>query len=122
MRHAAHFQSFTARACFNQPGGLVLAQKSYGGSFHSSPVFRVCSSACDNDTAMPADIVQRTASIRQELATLRRRLQDGDESELIVWIIPRQLACSQRPLRYHKRFGGSARTLTPDAAPHVAEW
>lgn len=73
-------------------------------------------------TAMPADIDQRTASIRRDLAALRRKLQDGDESELIVWIIPGQLACSQRPLRYHKRFGGSARTLTPDAAPYVAEW
>lgn len=73
-------------------------------------------------TAMRDDIERRTADIRRELAILRRRLQEGDESELVVWIIPGQLACSQRPLRYNKRFGGSARTLTPDAAPYVTEW
>lgn len=71
---------------------------------------------------MDGEIQSKTADTRRDLAALRRRLQSGDESELLVWIIPGQLACSQRPLRYHPRWGGSARVLTPDAAPHVAEW
>jgi hypothetical protein len=40
------------------------------------------------------------------------------ESELIVWVIPSALACSQRPLRDHPQFGGRS-PLPPEAKLEV---
>jgi len=71
---------------------------------------------------MEREISDRQAQIASELRALGRRLSAGDESELLVWIIPNELACSHRPLRYHRLFGASARNLAPEAAPYVREW
>lgn len=71
---------------------------------------------------MEAEISVRESQIASELRALGRRLSAGDESELAVWVIPNELACSHRPLRYHRSFGGSARNLAPEAAPYVREW
>lgn len=69
-----------------------------------------------------AEISERAWSIAAQLSALGRRIKAGDEAELAVWIIPDELACSHRPLRYHQLFGGSARSLAPDAAPYVRDW
>lgn len=59
--------------------------------------------------------------IRNELRRLRQQIGAGDESELWVWAVPRRLACAQRPLRDHPRFGG--RTPLPrEARPFVESW
>jgi len=71
---------------------------------------------------MEAEISARESQIASELRSLGRRLSAGDESELAVWVIPNELACSHRPLRYHRLFGGSARNLAAEAAPFVREW
>src|SRR3990172_8401946 len=60
--------------------------------------------------------------IRDKLQNLRTRLANGNETEIVVWVIPYKLACSQRPLRDHPEFGGSGRPLPLDARPLVIRW
>ncbi len=60
--------------------------------------------------------------LRKALASLGRRLDDGDQSELLVWAIPGALACAHRPLRHHPKFGGSRRDLPPEAVGEVRDW
>lgn len=60
--------------------------------------------------------------IRRELVRIRRQIKEGDESEIVVWVIPDKFACSQRPLRDHARFGGSGRPLPLEARPLVVKW
>jgi hypothetical protein len=66
----------------------------------------------------------KTASLKAALAKLGQRLDDGDESEFVVWVIPGVLACAHRPLRHHKVFGKEkkGRNLPPEATPYVLEW
>lgn len=60
--------------------------------------------------------------VRNELQRIRQQIAAGDESEIVVWIILCQLACAQRPLRDHPQFGGSGRSLPPEARPAVVKW
>ena len=71
---------------------------------------------------MEPEISARESQIASELRSLGRRLAAGDESELAIWVIADELACSHRPLRYHRLFGGSARNLSTEAAPYVRAW
>lgn len=59
--------------------------------------------------------------IRDELWLIREKISEGDESEIVVWAIEGQLACSQRPLRDHPDFGGRD-PLPPAARPLVIDW
>ncbi len=60
--------------------------------------------------------------IADDLRALGRRLEAGDDSELLVWVIPDQLACAHRPLRHNRLYGGSASNLAPDATSLVFDW
>ena len=71
---------------------------------------------------MPELIRVKAHEIRNALAELGRRLDAGEDSELLVWVIPDKLACAHRPLRHHPLFGGSRRDLPPEAAPAIFEW
>jgi hypothetical protein len=59
--------------------------------------------------------------IEAELWRVRNRIKASDDSEVLVWVIPNALACSQRPLRDHPQFGGR-RPLAGDAKPLVIRW
>jgi hypothetical protein len=61
------------------------------------------------------------ARIRSELVRIRRQIRAGNDSELWVWVLPGRLACAQRPLRDHPKFGGRA-PLTAEARPLVEVW
>ena len=63
----------------------------------------------------------KVSDIRQELGRIRQQIRQGNESELVIWVIPNILACSQRPLRDHPRFGGRS-PLPPEAKPEVVSW
>jgi hypothetical protein len=67
-------------------------------------------------------IERKTTEIRDALRNLRRKLEGGDESELVHWVIRDNLACSQRPLRHHPLFGGSGKNIASEAAPLVRDW
>ena len=58
------------------------------------------------------------------MAALGRRLDDGDFSEWVVWVIPGVLGCVHRPLRHHPVFGrdNKGRYLPSEASGHVLEW
>lgn len=59
--------------------------------------------------------------IRDELWRIRDQISAGDESELVVWVLPDKLACSQRPLRDHPKFG-ECKPLPSEARPLVVRW
>jgi len=66
------------------------------------------------------------SEIKQKIFSLRRRIESGDESQLVECIIEGQLACSQRPLRDCVKFGGgigkNPPPLPPESRPFVADW
>ena len=71
---------------------------------------------------MEEAIREKTEEIKLALGELGRRLETGDDTRILYWVIPAHLACAHRPLRHHPRYGGSGRNLSPDAAPLVTEW
>ena len=56
------------------------------------------------------------------MKALRRKLEAGDESELLVWVIRGTLACAHRPLRHHPRYGGSGLPIPGEAKPLILDW
>lgn len=67
-------------------------------------------------------LASKANEIRAALGSLGTRLDQGDESELVVWVMPGVLACAHRPLRHHHEFGGSRRDLPPEATEAVVRW
>ena len=69
-------------------------------------------------------ITSKRTELQKALSTLGGRLDSGDDSELLVWVIPGEFACAHRPLRHHREFGREARgrNLPPHAAPEVLRW
>jgi hypothetical protein len=63
----------------------------------------------------------KESDIRRELARIRQQIAKRDNSGLVVWVIPSTLACSQRPLRDHPRFGGRS-PLPPEARSEIVRW
>jgi hypothetical protein len=62
-------------------------------------------------------------TIRSELERIRAQISQGDESDIWVWGIDHRLACSQRPLRDHPKFGGKKPLPLPsEAKPLVEAW
>lgn len=60
--------------------------------------------------------------IRNYSTNIKMRHKSGDYSELLVWVIKDVLACSQRPLRFHREFGRSRQSFPLEAKPAVIEW
>jgi hypothetical protein len=65
--------------------------------------------------------MKREREIRGELSRLRERIRNGDDAEPWAWVIPCRLACAQRPLRDHMKFGGRT-PLTVEARLAVERW
>jgi hypothetical protein len=78
-------------------------------------VRRIYSKACDDGTK------RLEGSIREQLRDLGERLQSGDNSNLVVWVLDGALACAQRPLRRHPAFGGR-KPLPLEARDAVIDW
>ena len=68
------------------------------------------------------EITAKEGQVAAALRALGRRIANGDESELLEWVIPKKLACAHRPLRYNRVYGGSVRNLEPAATPLIVEW
>lgn len=62
------------------------------------------------------------ADLKSQFKALGRRIEEGDESELLLWVIPSLLACCHRPLRHNRLYGGSAWHLDSGATPLVHDW
>ncbi len=61
-------------------------------------------------------------SIREGMRKLARRLENGDESELIYWVKQNELGCTVRPLRRHPSYAQGRLTLPVEARPLIDEW
>lgn len=71
-----------------------------------------------------AQIEAKTKELKAALARLGERLDEGDGSELLVWVIADTFACAHRPLRYNPTFGRErkGRYLPAEAGPAVLDW
>src|SRR5258707_10031789 len=56
------------------------------------------------------------------MKALRRKVEAGDDSEVLAWVIPRALACAHRPLRHHPLYGGSGLPIPREAHPLILDW
>lgn len=65
---------------------------------------------------------EKAYEIRRSLSGLGQKLKAGDESQLLVWVLPDTLACVHRPLRHHPEFGGSGRRLPSVATSLIITW
>lgn len=74
--------------------------------------------------AVKTSIDKHTRTIRAQMAALGRRLDEGESSEQVVWVIPNALGCVHRPLRHHPVFGRDkkGRYLPPEASGQVLHW
>lgn len=71
---------------------------------------------------MDAELKAKAEEIRVELHQMGEAFQHGDDSVLLHWVIEGELACAHRPLRHHPNFGGSGKTLPPNARKNLFEW
>ena len=71
---------------------------------------------------MSDELNTKSNELRGALGDLGRRLREGDDSNLLVWVIPGALAVAHRPLRHHPRYGGSGRDLPAEATSEVVRW
>jgi hypothetical protein len=70
---------------------------------------------------MGRDTKRLEPTIRERLSALRRALAASDDSALVVWVIDGELACAQRPLRDHPKYGGKG-PLPASAKDAVVAW
>ncbi len=64
----------------------------------------------------------KTQEIKSAMRTLGRRLEAGDDSKVVQWVLADNLACAHRPLRHHPIWGGSGSILPPEATNLIFEW
>lgn len=57
-----------------------------------------------------------------KMKALKSRLESGDDSELLVWVLSGRLASAQRPLRHHPLYAGSGAVIPAQATPLVFRW
>jgi hypothetical protein len=69
-----------------------------------------------------SQVEAKQLEIVREMRQLGRKLESGDDSEMLVWVVPGQLACAPRPLRYHPRYGGSGQPIPSEAKPLILDW
>src|SRR5207249_11402079 len=72
----------------------------------------------DNEQELEAKRVE----IVGRMKALRKQLEAGNTTDVLAWIIPDELACAQRPLRHHPRYGGSGSPIPREATPLGGEW
>jgi len=69
-----------------------------------------------------ARVSLRCEVIRHSMRELARRLESGDESQLIHWVKQDELGCIVRPLRRHPRYALGRLTLPAETRPLIDEW
>jgi hypothetical protein len=57
-----------------------------------------------------------------KMRALKSRLEAGDDSNLLVWVIPQNLASAQRPLRHHPLYAGSGVVIPVQATSLLFDW
>jgi len=67
-------------------------------------------------------IDSKSREIKLAMSALGRRIEHGDSSQFLHWVILDRLACAHRPLRHHPRYGGSGNNLDSSATGLVHDW
>jgi len=67
-------------------------------------------------------VKDKRREIDRGMHALGERLVSGDDSELLLWVIPGMLACVHRPLRHHPHYGGSRAPIPSAAKRLVLDW
>lgn len=67
-------------------------------------------------------IENKTLDIKAAMRSLGHRLEQGDNSQILHWVIPGKLACAHRPLRHHPRYGASSKNLPSSASGLIRDW
>jgi hypothetical protein len=57
-----------------------------------------------------------------KMRALKSQLEAGDDSNLLVWVLPKELATGQRPLRHHPLYAGSGVVIPVQATSLVFGW
>jgi hypothetical protein len=77
----------------------------------------------DKNRSLTEEIVESKADeIKHAMALLGKKLEQGDDSQLLCWVITDELACAHRPLRHHPFYGGSGKNLDESATNLVRRW
>jgi hypothetical protein len=71
---------------------------------------------------MQDELGAKRLEIIGRMKALTKKLEAGDDSELLAWVLPNRLSCAQRPLRHHPRYSGSGVVLPAALTPFVFEW
>ncbi|MFQ5913751.1 MAG: hypothetical protein ACE5JS_11260 [Nitrospinota bacterium] len=71
---------------------------------------------------LESQIEAKRSEIVARMKELRRKLEAGDDSDLLAWVIPDALACAHRPLRHHPWYGGSGQPIPGDAKQLILDW
>ncbi|OIP42273.1 MAG: hypothetical protein AUK25_04275 [Desulfobacteraceae bacterium CG2_30_51_40] len=71
---------------------------------------------------MEADLNAIAHDIRKGILHFKGLNERGDYSQVMTWVINRELACAARPLRYHHIYGGSGQALPKEARPELDKW
>jgi len=64
----------------------------------------------------------KCAEVVTKMKARKAQLESGDDSELLVWVIPGKLATAQRPLRHHPQYAGSGAIIPKQATPLLVSW
>lgn len=71
---------------------------------------------------MMAELDAKRAEIVVRMKALKPKLESGDDSDLLVWVLPGRLASAQRPLRHHPLYAGSGAVIPAQATSLVFHW
>lgn len=67
-------------------------------------------------------VEEKQQEIAAGMAALGRSLEEGGDSDPVLWVIADMLACVHRPLRHHPQYGGSGAPIPSSAKPLVLDW
>jgi hypothetical protein len=76
----------------------------------------------DQELGVEGEVEVKRSEIVLWMKALKHRLEAADDSEILAWVIPGELACAHRPLRHHPRYGGSGQPIPPEAKPLILDW
>lgn len=71
---------------------------------------------------MADQLEAKRIEIVAKMKALKSRLESGDDSDLLLWVLPGRLASAQRPLRHHPLYAGSGTVIPAHATSLVFDW
>src|SRR2546422_304937 len=76
----------------------------------------------DDEPAMANHLEAKRSEVVANMRVLKSRLESGTDTDLLVWVLPGQLATAQRPLRHHPLYAGSGVVIPVQATSLIFDW